>query len=241
MSPARSSAAGLLALIAVTLGCSGSDDRLVVFAASSLSDVFEGLEAEFEATHQGVDVVVNTAGSSSLVAQLADGAPADVLATADMATMATAQRDASLVGQPVVFARNGLAIAVERGNPRGIERLSDLDGDLVVVLAAPDVPAGEYSRSVLACAGVEIDPASFEQSVRAVAAKVALGEADAGLVYRTDITGDLEAIDVPADCQVDAVYPIATVSDDPLAAEFVDFVLGPTGTGALTEAGFGRP
>jgi len=241
MSPARSSAAGLVALVAITLGCGGSDDRIVVFAASSLSDVVERLEIEFEATHRGVDVVVNTAGSSSLVAQLADGAPVDVLATADLETMAAAQRGGSFVGEPVVFARNDLVIAVERGNPLGVERLSDLAGDLVVVLAAPDVPAGEYARLVLACAGVEIDPASFEQSVRAVAAKVTLGEADAGLVYRTDITDDLEPIDVPTDCQVDVVYPIATVSDDPVAAEFVEFVLGPAGTAALAEAGFGRP
>jgi molybdate transport system substrate-binding protein len=228
------------ALAVVGASCGGDDERVVVFAASSLTDVLARVEAEFESEHPGVDVVVNTAGSSSLVAQLADGAPADVLITADAETMARAIAVAPTVGDPVVLARNELVIAVERGNPLGIRSLDDLQG-VVVVLAAPDVPAGAYSRSVLACAGVVLDPSSLEQSVRSVASKVALGEADAGLVYRTDISGDLDAVDVPSECQVSAEYPIVPVAESPEAARFLAFVTGPAGAAALTDAGFELP
>jgi molybdate transport system substrate-binding protein len=210
-------------------------------AASSLTDVFDRLEGEFEAANPGVDIVVSSAGSSSLVAQLVDGAPADVLATADLETMDRARADVPFEAAPVVFARNEIVIAVERGNPAGIHDLVDLTGDLVVVLAAPDVPAGGYSREVLACAGVELEPDSLEQSVRAVAAKVSLGEADAGLVYRTDISDDLEAVEVPGRCQIAAEYPIVQVSGNTAGGRFVEYVTGPFGADALSDEGFELP
>lgn len=227
--------------VSIALGACGSgDDRVVVFAASSLTDVFERLETEFEAANPDVDIVVNAAGSSSLVAQLTDGAPADILVTADPDTMERAIASTSIAGEPAVLARNGLVIAVERGNPLAIDSLDDLS-DAVVVLAAPEVPAGAYAREVLACAGVDVEPASLEQSVRSVAAKVALGEADAGLVYRTDISADLDAVEVPAACQISAEYPIVLVGDDPVARRFLSFVTGSDGARALADAGFELP
>ena len=230
----------LVGVVPAVVSCGGGDERVVVFAASSLTDVFERLEAEFESTNPDVDIVVNAAGSSSLVAQLIDGAPADILVTADVDTMERAVASTSMAGDPVVLARNGLVIAVERGNPLAIDSLDDLS-HVVVVLAAPEVPAGAYARTVLECAGVDIEPASLEQSVRSVAAKVALGEADAGLVYRTDISDTLEAVDVPVECQIRADYPIVGVTDAPTARRFLEFVTGPAGAGALTDAGFELP
>jgi molybdate transport system substrate-binding protein len=236
---------GTLAFVAIVLalagsGCGGDDTRIVVFAASSLTDVFERLEMEFEAAHPDVDLVVNFAGSSTLVAQLGEGAPVDILATADLETMSRAVTSTPTVGEPIVLARNEIVIAVERGNPLGIESLDDL-GDTVVVLAAPDVPAGAYARSVLECAGVDVDPASLEQNVRSVAAKVALGEADAGLVYRTDVSDDLDAVEVPAACQISAEYPIVLVADSEEARRFVEFATGPAGATALSDEGFVLP
>jgi molybdate transport system substrate-binding protein len=244
MHRSRPSAVGFVGLVVgLTLtaaSCGGGGERVVVFAASSLTDVFERLEVEFEASHPDVDVVVSAAGSSSLVAQLGDGAPADVLVTADLDTMARAVASTSMAGRPVVLARNELVIAVERGNPLGIRSLDDLT-DVVVVLAAPDVPVGAYSRTVLTCAAVDVEPASLEQSVRSVASKVALGEADAGLVYRTDVSDDLEAVELSADCQVRAEYPIVLVADSPDARRFVEFATGPDGASALSDAGFELP
>lgn len=227
-----------VASVATACGAS-SDDRVVVFAASSLTDVFDRLESEFESTHPDIDVVVTTGGSSSLVAQLLDGAPVDVLATADRDTMDRAVADVS--GDPIDFARNGLVIAVERGNPLGITDVDDLAAGPVVVLAAPEVPAGSYASEALLCVGVDIEPASYEQNVRSVAAKVALGEADAGLVYRTDIDDRLDAVELPADCQVEADYPILAVTDADATESFMTFVTGTAGDAALVDAGFGLP
>lgn len=233
-------AAVVVGLVTAACACGGGDERVVVFAASSLTDVFERLETEYEEAHPNVDVVVNFAGSSTLVAQLGEGAPVDILATADVDTMSRAVATTPTVGEPAVLARNEIVVAVERGNPFDIESLDDLV-DAVVVLAAPDVPAGAYARSVLACAGVDVDPASLEQNVRSVAAKVTLGEADAGLVYRTDISDDLDVVEVPASCQVSAEYPVVLVTDSDDARRFLAFATGPHGAAALSDAGFELP
>lgn len=237
-------AAGLAlgaAAMATVAACGSSDDRVVVFAASSLTDVFDGIEHDFERGHPGIDVVMNFGGSSALVAQVADGAPADVLATADLATMERAVASGNVTADPVVFATNVLVIAVERGNPLGVVGLESLRDGPIVVLAAPEVPAGAYSEQILACAGVSLEPASLEQSVRSVAAKVALGEADAGLVYQTDIDDRLDAVAVPSECQVSAEYAIAPVTEGTDAAEFIAYVTGPAGAAALAGAGFETP
>ena len=134
-----------------------------------------------------------------------------------------------------------MVIVVESGNPLGIDGLPALMDGPVVVLAAPEVPAGAYATQVLHCANVRVEVASFEPSVRSVATKVALGEADAGLVYRTDIDERVDAVEFDEACNVSADYPIVALSDDTRAAQFVQFVLGPDGSAALTEAGFAGP
>lgn len=229
-------------LLAAACGRSG-DEQLLVFAASSLTDAFDRLEDGFEATHPGVDVVVSYGGSPNLVGQIEQGAPADVLATADRDTMNRVLD--LLAGPPAVFAGNRLTIAVEPGNPRGIASVADLaQPGLVVVLADREVPAGAYAAQVLEHAGVTVDAASYESSVRAVAAKVALGEADAGIVYRTDVAGDpsrLDEVVIPDTANVLAEYPIATVRAGEVADEFVRYVLGPAGRAVLAETGFALP
>jgi molybdate transport system substrate-binding protein len=218
--------------------------ELIVATPASLTDVFERLGDAFVHEHPDVEVVLNIASSSSLAAQLLAGAPGDVFASADSGQM---QRvvDAGLARDPEVLATNELAIAVEPGNPPGVTGLRDLArDDLVLVLAGEEVPAGRYAAQVLAAADVEVAPASLELDVRAVLGKVAAGEADAGLVYRSDVVagGDrVEGIPIPAADNVVAKYPVAVLAEarDPsLADAFVGFVQGPDGDRALLDAGF---
>lgn len=224
-------------------GCGGSDERLTVLAASSLSDAFDEIEREFEAAHPNVDVVVSAGGSTSLAAQIEQGVPAGVFASADRPTMDRVAK--SLTGDPVVFATNVLVIAVANGNPHGVTGLTDLArDDLVVVLADREVPAGRYALAALDTAGITVEPASLEQNVRAVASKVALGEADAAIVYATDaaaLPDALDTIQIPAELNVLAEYPIAVVDHSAGADLFVDFVTGPDGRRILADVGFGLP
>jgi molybdate transport system substrate-binding protein len=247
---ARRSNVWWAAAIALAIGACGGDDgaQLTVLAAASLTDVFADLEARYEAVHPGVDVVVSYGGSSGLASQIEQGAPADVFASADAANMERVVGIDPAVddgfAEPVVFATNELVIAVAVGNPAGVAELDDLARpELVVVLADEDVPAGRYAAAVLDAAGVALAPDSLEQNVRAAAAKVALGEADAAIVYRTDVGGNdaLEAVAIPRDLNVIAEYPIAARADDPEAARFVELVAGPDGRAILAEAGFGLP
>jgi molybdate transport system substrate-binding protein len=225
---------------------SGGD--VIVFAAASLTDAFTELGDAFTAANPDVEVTFNFAGSSELVAQISDGAPADVLASADLATMAVLA-DAELVdGDPQVFATNVAEIMVERGNPEGIDDVEDLAADdLIVVQCAPEVPCGSYAEQVLANAGVSVTPASYEDNVRGVVTKVTLGEADAGIVYRTDVLAagdDADGVSIPDDVNVVAEYPIALVgsaADRSGAQSFVDFVLSADGRAVLAEFGFGPP
>jgi molybdate transport system substrate-binding protein len=190
-------------------------------------------------------VTFNFAGSQALATQIQQGAPADVFASADVANM---DKVADLVATPQNFASNLLQIVVERGNPRGIGGLDDLAGpDLKVVLAAEDVPAGRYARQVLDQAGASVTPVSLEDNVKAVVTKVSLGEADAGIVYVTDVTagGDkIQGVDIPADQNVAATYPIATVKASKAqdqAQAFVDLVRSAEGQQVLETYGFRPP
>jgi molybdate transport system substrate-binding protein len=222
---------------------------LRVFAAASLTEAFTELATRFEAAHRDVDVQLTFAGSSALAQQLVDGAPADVFTSADEANLAKVV-DAGRAGTPVVVARNRLAILVERDNPKGIAGLADLtDPGVVVVLCAPEVPCGRFAAAALAKAGVDLHPASLEQDVKAVVAKVTLGEADAGIVYATDVraAGDraegipLAGADDPA---LEAVYPMATLTDagnPKAAAAWTAFVRSPAGRAVLTSRGFLDP
>ena len=212
-----------------------------MFAASSLTDAFDEIATQFEAANPGATVVINAQGSAQLAAQIEQGAPADVFAAADQVTMNRVLDEVS--GVPVTFARNELVIAVPSGNPEGVTELSDLgDPDLIVVVAAPEVPAGAYAEEAFGALGVTVGPDSYEQNVRSVGAKVALGEADAGIVYRTDVAADdgrLDAVEIDVDLSIE--YPIVAVSDNGLARTFIEFVLPDSGQAALRAAGFESP
>jgi molybdate transport system substrate-binding protein len=216
--------------------------ELRVFAASSLSGAFTRLGDQFMAAHPQVSVVCNFTGSQALVAQLQQGAPADVLACADTTTMASVS---DLVGAPEEFARNTLAIIVPAGNPKAVRSLADLArADVKVVLAAPEVPAGRYAAEILKKARVPVRPVSLEEAAKGVVTKVTLNEADAGIVYVTDVAAAgsaVEGVAIPGAENVTAVYPIASVrttSQQGLARQFVDLVLSPAGRRTLRAYGF---
>ena len=215
-----------------------------MYAAASLTATFEQIGEEFEQAHEGVQVEFNFAGSSDLVAQIQEGAPADVFASADEANMDKLTADGLEGAEPVAFASNTLQIAVPPGNPAGVADLDDLAGDLNLVICAPEVPCGAATQKVAGSAGVELAPVSEEQSVTDVLAKVTTGEADAGLVYVTDVIGagdEVEGIEFPESAAAVNVYPIAPVADGAnadLAQEFVDLVLAEGGQTVLRDAGF---
>lgn len=226
----------------------GEDVTLTVFAAASLTSTFDELAEVFERENEGVSVDLNFAGSSDLVAQIVEGAPADVLASADTANMDKLTAEDLTAQQPRAFATNVLQIAVPPGNPAGIGSLQDLaDPGLALVVCAPEVPCGAAAQDVAEAAGVTLSPVSEEQSVTDVRTKVASGEADAGLVYVTDVIAagdDVEGIAFPEADGVRNVYPIAPVAgsdQSDLAAAFVALVLSARGQAVLTAAGFGAP
>lgn len=226
---------------------SGLHGHLTVFAAASLKATFTTIGTEFEKSHPGTTVSFSFAGSSDLVSQLQQGAPADVFASADVANMRKATRDSLTSGTPVDFASNTLEIAVPPGNPAHVSSLADLTRPGVkVVVCAPAVPCGAAAAKVERAAGIHLTPVSEEQSVTDVLGKVSSGEADAGLVYVTDVKGAKSAVvGVPFAQSSSAVnvYPIATLrtSTDPaLAKAFVDAVIGSPGQSILAAAGF-RP
>jgi molybdate transport system substrate-binding protein len=222
---------------------SGDEPReLSVFAAASLTDAFTQLGEDFTAAHPDVKVRFNFAASNDLLTQLQQGAQGDVLATADTKNMDAA---GDLVDSPQAFAGNALIIAVAPGNPEHITGLADLAReDLKVVLAAPEVPAGTYAEEVLGKAGITVQPASLEVSVKGVVTKVSLGEADAGIVYVTDVAAaddKLDGVAIPDGQNVVATYPVATVvasehGED--AKAFVALVLSVGGQKILADHGF---
>jgi molybdate transport system substrate-binding protein len=221
---------------------------VLVFAAASLTDAFTALGAAFAAGHGPASLEQNFAGSPALVAQIESGAPAEVIATADSANMAKLESAGRLANAPAVFARNRLEIVVERGNPKGVKGLADLARvDLVVILAAEAVPAGRYAREALKAAGVTVEPRSLEENVKAVLNKVALGEADAGIVYTTDVRAAGErvaGVAIPDAQNVIASYPIALVKQAEVRAdarEFIAFVLSDEGRAILARFGFLPP
>ena len=241
-------AAGSLAmLLAVGSGPSTvtaqEPKQVSVFAAASLTSAFKAIGAAFEKEHPGTKVELNVAGSPTLVRQIDDGAHADVFASADEANMKKVVDAKLAVGEPQIFAKNRLAIVVEAGNPKKIASLADLaKPGLTIALAGPGVPAGEYARAAFGKAGVAVPQASLEVDVKAVLQKVALGEADAGIVYVTDVSGPkVEAVPIPDDVNVTASYPIAVLKNGTspeLGKAFVSFVVSPDGQRFLSEAGF---
>lgn len=218
--------------------------ELTVFAATSLTDAFDAVATAFERQHPGVDVVTAFAGSQELAAQLLAGAGADVFASADEVQMGRVV-DAGLVAAPPRrFAGNRLVIAVPAGNPDGVDSLRDLARpDLDVVLAAPEVPVGRYTRAALGAAGVDVDPVSYELDVRAVLTKVQLGEADAGVVYASDVAAAADEVDAVEAEGLDVavryvIAPLAAAPQPQLAEEFIALVGSPEGRRLLADAGF---
>lgn len=233
-------------------------DRVTVYAAASLTEAFRELGDSFRIRHPGVDLRFNFAGSQQLALQLTQGAPADVFASADERWMGVV-RDSGLVGDaPAVFAHNRLVVILPAANRAGISALSDLARPgLKLVLAADAVPAGRYSRQALERLGarpgfgaqyagrVLANVVSLEENVKAVVAKVQLGEADGGIVYRSDLAGavarKVTVLEIPVEASVTAGYPIAPLrgSRAPgLARAFVALVLSPAGQRVLEGAGF---
>lgn len=226
---------------------SGGGRTLVVFAAASLTEAFTSIGHSFEAAHPGVQVRFDFGGSSTLAQQIDQGAPADVFAAADPATMRQVT-DTGLASAPRTFARNRLEIAVPKADPGHVTALKDLaNPKLKVVLCAPQVPCGAAALKALTAAGLTVRPVSQEQNVKAALTKVRLDEADAALVYRTDVrsaAGQVTGIDFPEAAKAINDYPIATLRKAPqpdLARRFTAYVLSPQGAAALTRAGFEAP
>ena len=220
---------------------------ITVFAAASLTDAFTDLGTEFESEHDGVSVDFNFGASSALREQILAGAPADVFASANTSNMDQVV-EAGDAADPEEFVTNHLQIVVPAGNPANVTGLADFaKGDLLVGLCAEEVPCGQFAREALANAGVTPSIDTNEPDVRSLLTKVEAGELDAGIVYVTDVLAagnDVEGIDIPADENVTATYPVAALSDagnSEVAAAFVAFVLSEKGQDILASYGFGSP
>lgn len=242
--------AAVLAGATLLTGCgNGSEERtLEVLAAASLTETFTELAARFEEDHPGVTVRLVFDSSATLAEQVDQGAPADVLATADERTMRAVVDAGNTRDEPALFASNRLVLVTPADNPAGIGSVADLDDPGVsYVVCVPAAPCGTVARTVLDASGVTAPAASEEVDVKAVLAKVTLDEADAGLVYASDAVaaGDQVAtVGIPAAEDAVTRYPVTALADadDPaLADEWVDLVLSDEGQGVLRTAGFGAP
>lgn len=235
------------------------DVTLSVFAASSLTDAMIELGQRFEAAHPGVLVAFNFASSSTLAAQLAEGAPADLFASANLRQIEAAQEAGRITDPAEIFARNRLVVAVPKDNPKNIEDMHDLaNRGILLVIGAMNVPIRDYTDAVIRdlaaradygaawASAVRANVVSEEENVRQVVTKVALGEADAGIVYQSDITPDLsETVTglkiIPDDVNPLAAYPMAVVSSSEhpeLARAFLDFVMSDEGQAIIMRWGF---
>jgi molybdate transport system substrate-binding protein len=255
--------AGLTAGVALLLaGCGGGStagsapsaapsaapqaQTLIVLAAASLTETFNALEKQFETDHPGVDVKLSYGGSSDLAQQIVNGAPVDVFAAASDATMKTVTDAGLAAGTPKIFATNVLEIATVPGNPKGIASFADLaKPDLKVVVCAPQVPCGAAAQKIEKATGVTLNPVSEEPDVKSTLGKVTSGDADAGLVYVTDVNAAgnaVQGVSFPEANQAVTNYPIAVLKNAPqaqLAQQFEDMVTGEMGQKALEAAGFG--
>jgi molybdate transport system substrate-binding protein len=247
----------LAALTAVQQPASPAPRTLTVFAAASLQDAFTALGDSLQHAHPGLKVVFNFSGSQTLAFQILQGAPADVFASADDRWM-TAMKDSGRVrGQPRIFAHNALIVVLPASNPGHVTELADLGRPLLKLLLAADaVPAGEYARVALAnlsklpgygttfAERVLANVVSNEENVKSVLAKVRLGEADAGIVYGSDVApgaADVLTLGIPPGANAVADYPIAVLTQGPNHADagaFVALVLSPVGQRVLASRGF---
>lgn len=264
---ARVAGAGAAALLALS-ACSSSSDtdsdsdaagassssspklsgQVTVFAAASLKESFTTLGETFEKQHPGTEVTFNFAGSDTLAASITGGAPADVFASASPKTMATVTDAGAAAGTPATFVRNQLEIATLPGNPERVSSLKDLtDSGLKVVLCDKTVPCGAAAQKALDASGLDLTPVSYEQDVKAALTKVELKEADAAVVYKTDVkaAGDkVTGVDFPESAEAVNDYPITLLKDAPntdAAKAFIELVQSAEGQRVLTGAGFRTP
>jgi molybdate transport system substrate-binding protein len=236
-----------LAVLSACAPAAASSPVLVVYAASSLSDTYTSLGKAFEAAHPRVTVKFSFDGSSTLVDQLAQGAPADVFASADRSTMDKAAAANLMSGSPSLFATNTLTLIVPKGNPAGITGLdASLDGKKLVT-CANGVPCGTATTKLATLVGVTLKPVSQETKVTDVRAKVESGQADAGVVYVTDARSSgnkVDTIAIPKADQVKNEYLVGVVAastNSALAAQFVALVKSSEGQNVLSGAGYGLP
>lgn len=242
-----------LSVAATAAGCSDADtpgaarhQTLTVLAASSLTEPFDDLAAQFEAEHPGLEVKLVFDSSATLAQQAKEHAPGDVLATADRETMDDAHAGGGLAGDPTQFATNVVMLAVPKDNPAHLHAFADLDHHGVDYLTCvPSAPCGSAATALLRAAGVSRKPVSQEVDVKSVLGKVEEGEADAGLVYRTDVTasaGKVIGIDVPGAGEHPNTYWVAVTAQakaDALARDWVTFLTGKEAQAVLSTAGFG--
>ncbi|MGH8947638.1 MAG: molybdate ABC transporter substrate-binding protein [Acidimicrobiia bacterium] len=232
-----------------TTAAAGLEGEVLVSAAASLTDAFAEVEASFEAANPGVDVVLNLGPSSGLREAILEGAPADVFASANTSNMDQVAEADEVAGEAEIFVTNLLQIAVPAGNPGGVAGLEDFAREeLLIGLCAEDVPCGDFGRQALENAGVIPSLDTNEPDVRALLTKIENDELDAGIVYVTDVLssppGEVDGVDIPADVNVVAEYPIAVLANAPnpdAAAGWVDFVLSDDGQAILTTYGFTSP
>jgi molybdate transport system substrate-binding protein len=235
-------------LLAVAQPASAGDKpsgEITVFAASSLTESFDAIAKQFEKKYPDVDVKFDYDSSSNLATQINQGAPADVFASADEDNLKKTTDAGTVKPPPVVFAKNRLEIAVEKGNPKKIKSLADLQkSGLIVVLCADQVPCGKYAAESLGKAGATITPASKEENAKATLSKVSIGEADASIVYVTDVKaakGTTSGVKIADKVNVIATYPMAVVkgSQNATAAKaWLQFVKSDEAQKTLRKFGF---
>lgn len=221
---------------------------VTVLAAASLTESFTTIGKNFEAANPGTTVTFSFGGSAAFATQITSGAPADVFAAASPATMKTVTDAGDAAGQPRVFVRNQLVIAVPQDNPDGIRTLADLARPgLKLALCAEQVPCGAAAKKTLQAAGTTVTPVTLEQDVKAALSKLKLGEVDAALVYRTDARAadaDVDGVEFAESAGAITDYPIVALKDAPNPAgaqAFIEYVLGAEAGAALTGAGFQKP
>lgn len=249
--PVRTGLVLVAALFVAAWGASGGGDSgshqrtITVSAAASLTEPFTEIARRYEHDHPGVRVTLNFAGSDQLAQQINSGAPVDVFASANKATMDQVVDAGHLRGTAQVFARNVLEIAVPVGNPAHVTGLADFARDrLRLAICQRQVPCGAAAERVFAAAGVNARPDTVEEDVKSVLTKVELGEVDAGMVYRTDVQsagGKVQGMEFPEASNAANDYYLGAVSESPDATSFVDFVRSSAGWDVLSQAGFSNP
>ena len=230
---------------ATTTGASSDGGTVTVLAAASLTKPFTALAEAYERANPGVDVALSFGSSTTLAQQIAEGAPADVFASAGTAALDQLPQNVASDGGEATIARNTLEIATPPDDPGGVATLADLARpDLDVVLCAASVPCGKAADELLGKAGVTPNVVSREVDVSATLSKVSLGEADAAIVYHSDVVSagdDVRGVEIPAADNVTLAYPLVWFSSDPDVVGFARYVSGPDGLAVLQEAGFLAP